>query len=91
MSSMPDEPVLAKYRDELAVLASMRPAFVPVLNLSAAASTARNRMARYLGSTGLHALVGFRQRVAPAAGWRTPPLRQPESVAAEKIDRSCGD
>lgn len=59
------EPVLAKYRDELAVLAAAGKPLLPVLNFVAAAEHREADWRAALARLGLHALVAF-DSVAPA-------------------------
>ena len=58
------EPVLAKYRDELAVLADCGKPLLPVLNFSSASAAQEQAWRDTLGRLGLHALVRY-DTVAP--------------------------
>ena len=65
------EPVLAKYKDELAVLAGCGKPLLPVLNFSNAGKAQEDDWRNALARLGLHALVAF-DTVAPPLGWRAP-------------------
>ncbi|AXA65773.1 GTPase/DUF3482 domain-containing protein [Pseudomonas oryzihabitans] len=62
------EPVLAKYRDELAVLAGCGRPLVPVLNFVAADGHRADDWRATLARLGLHALVRFDSVAPPADG-----------------------
>jgi len=62
------EPVLAKYRDELAVLAGCGRPLVPVLNFVAADGHRADDWRAILARLGLHALVRFDSVAPPADG-----------------------
>ncbi|UVE18037.1 GTPase/DUF3482 domain-containing protein [Pseudomonas sp. LS44] len=64
------EPVLAKYRDELAVLAGCGKPLLPVLNFSAAPQQREGEWREALGRLGLHALVRFDTVAPPLDGER---------------------
>ncbi|MDO9322141.1 MAG: GTPase/DUF3482 domain-containing protein [Pseudomonas sp.] len=64
------EPVLAKYRDELAVLASCCKPLLPVLNFAAAGSAQVESWRSALARLGLHALVRFDTVAPPQDGER---------------------
>ena len=64
------EPVLAKYRDELAVLADCGRPLLPVLNFVAAAGHREDDWRAALARLGLHALVRFDSVAPPADGER---------------------
>lgn len=74
------EPVLAKYRDELEVLASCGKPLLPVLNFVASHQHREPQWREALARLGLHALVRF-DSVAPARGWRAPVVRKPGPAA----------
>ncbi|WP_024690439.1 GTPase/DUF3482 domain-containing protein [Pseudomonas tremae] len=64
------EPVLAKYRDELAVLASCGKPLLPVLNFVNAAPHREPEWREALSRLGLHALVRFDSVAPPEDGGR---------------------
>lgn len=64
------EPVLAKYRDELAVLASCGKPLLPVLNFAAASQPQVEAWRSALARLGLHALVRFDTVAPPLDGER---------------------
>lgn len=64
------EPVLAKYRDELEVLAACGRPLLPVLNFVARAGTRENAWRAALGRLGLHAMVRFDTVAPPQDGER---------------------
>jgi hypothetical protein len=64
------EPVLAKYRDELAVLASCGKPLLPVLNFVSSAQQREPDWREALGRLGLHALVRFDSVAPPEDGER---------------------
>lgn len=64
------EPVLAKYRDELAVLAGCGNPLLPVLNFVAGAATREDAWREALARLGLHALVRFDTVAPPQDGER---------------------
>jgi hypothetical protein len=64
------EPVLAKYRDELAVLASCGKPLLPVLNFVAASPQQVDTWRSALARLGLHALVRFDTVAPPQDGER---------------------
>ncbi|WP_116425123.1 GTPase/DUF3482 domain-containing protein [Pseudomonas citronellolis] len=64
------EPVLAKYRDELAVLAGCARPLLPVLNFVASASHREEQWREALSRLGLHALVRFDSVAPPLDGER---------------------
>lgn len=64
------EPVLAKYRDELAVLADCGKPLLPVLNFVAASAHREDDWRAALARLGLHALVRFDSVAPPADGER---------------------
>ncbi|MBX9914792.1 MAG: GTPase/DUF3482 domain-containing protein [Pseudomonadaceae bacterium] len=64
------EPVLAKYRDELAVLASCGKPLLPVLNFAAASAQQVAAWRTALARLGLHALVRFDTQAPPLDGER---------------------
>lgn len=64
------EPVLAKYRDELAVLTMCGRPLLPVLNFVASASHRETEWREALARLGLHALVAFDSVAPPADGER---------------------
>ncbi|MBU3056991.1 DUF3482 domain-containing protein [Pseudomonas indica] len=64
------EPVLAKYRDELAVLAGCGKPLLPVLNFVARQDTRENEWRDALARQGLHALVRFDSVAPPLDGER---------------------
>ncbi|MBM7062418.1 GTPase/DUF3482 domain-containing protein [Pseudomonas sp. UL073] len=64
------EPVLAKYRDELAVLAGCGKPLLPVLNFSAAPQQREGEWREALARLGLHALVRFDTVAPPLDGER---------------------
>ncbi|WP_443192011.1 DUF3482 domain-containing protein [Pseudomonas indica] len=64
------EPVLAKYRDELAVLAGCGKPLLPVLNFVARQDTRENEWRDVLARQGLHALVRFDSVAPPLDGER---------------------
>ncbi|SDW41539.1 small GTP-binding protein domain-containing protein [Pseudomonas syringae] len=64
------EPVLAKYRDELAVLASCGKPLLPVLNFVSAAQHREPEWREALSRLGLHALVRFDSVAPPEDGGR---------------------
>ncbi len=64
------EPVLAKYRDELAVLADCGRPLLPVLNFVAAPGHREDDWRAALARLGLHALVAFDSVAPPADGER---------------------
>lgn len=64
------EPVLAKYRDELAVLAGCGKPLLPVLNFVAGAATREDAWREALARLGLHALVRFDTVAPPQDGER---------------------
>ena len=64
------EPVLAKYRDELAVLASCGKPLLPVLNFAAASSAQVDAWRSALARLGLHARVAFDTVAPPQDGER---------------------
>ncbi|MCK9699069.1 DUF3482 domain-containing protein [Pseudomonas syringae] len=64
------EPVLAKYRDELAVLASCGKPLLPVLNFVSAQQHREPEWREALSSLGLHALVRFDSVAPPEDGGR---------------------
>ena len=76
------EPVLAKYRDELEVLASCGKPLLPVLNFVASHQHREAQWREALARLGLHALVRF-DSVA-TRGRRTPPLRKPGPAAGKR-------
>lgn len=64
------EPVLAKYRDELAVLASCGKPLLPVLNFVSAQQHREQEWREALSRLGLHALVRFDSVAPPEDGGR---------------------
>ncbi|ELS40869.1 GTPase/DUF3482 domain-containing protein [Pseudomonas syringae] len=64
------EPVLAKYRDELAVLASCGKPLLPVLNFVSAQQHREPEWRKALSRLGLHALVRFDSVAPPEDGGR---------------------
>lgn len=64
------EPVLAKYRDELAVLAACGKPLLPVLNFVAHGAAREDVWREALARLGLHALVRFDTVAPPADGER---------------------
>ncbi|WP_263261390.1 GTPase/DUF3482 domain-containing protein [Pseudomonas sp. RIT-PI-S] len=64
------EPILAKYRDELQILASCGKPLLPVLNFVSAASARRDAWQAALARLGLHALVSFDTVAPPEDGER---------------------
>ncbi|HEY0289568.1 MAG TPA: GTPase/DUF3482 domain-containing protein [Pseudomonas sp.] len=64
------EPVLAKYRDELAVLASCGKPLLPVLNFVSSAQQREPEWREALARLGLHALVRFDSVAPPEDGER---------------------
>ncbi|VXA92818.1 conserved hypothetical protein [Pseudomonas sp. 8AS] len=64
------EPVLAKYKDELAVLAGAGKPLLPVLNFSASPSQREAEWREALARLGLHALVRFDTVAPPLDGER---------------------
>ena len=62
------EPVLAKYRDELAVLADCGKPLLPVLNFTASPQQREPQWREALARLGLHALVRFDSAAPPADG-----------------------
>ncbi|MEX6679025.1 GTPase/DUF3482 domain-containing protein [Pseudomonas sp. W2Oct36] len=64
------EPVLAKYRDELAVLASCGKPLLPVLNFVSSAQQREPHWREALARLGLHALVRFDSVAPPEDGER---------------------
>ncbi|WP_296249197.1 GTPase/DUF3482 domain-containing protein [Pseudomonas sp. UBA4194] len=64
------EPVLAKYRDELQVLASCGKPLLPVLNFVSSAQHRENDWREALARLGLHALVRFDSVAPPEDGER---------------------
>ncbi|WP_416770881.1 GTPase/DUF3482 domain-containing protein [Pseudomonas sp. RHF3.3-3] len=64
------EPVLAKYRDELSVLASCGKPLLPVLNFVSSATQRENDWRQALARLGLHALVRFDSVAPPEDGER---------------------
>ncbi|ALU62672.1 GTPase SAR1 [Pseudomonas syringae pv. lapsa] len=64
------EPVLAKYRDELAVLASCGKPLLPVLNFVSAQQHCEPEWREALSRLGLHALVRFDSVAPPEDGGR---------------------
>ena len=64
------EPVLAKYRDELAVLAMAGKPLLPVLNFVAGQGHREDEWRAALARLGLHALVGFDSVAPPLDGER---------------------
>ncbi len=64
------EPVLAKYRDELAVLASCGKPLLPVLNFANAGHKQEDAWRDALGRLGLHALVRYDTVAPPVDGER---------------------
>ena len=64
------EPVLAKYRDELQVLASSGKPLLPVLNFVSSASHREHEWREALARLGLHALVRFDSVAPPEDGER---------------------
>ncbi|SDI36990.1 GTPase/DUF3482 domain-containing protein [Pseudomonas panipatensis] len=64
------EPVLAKYRDELAVLAGCARPLLPVLNFVASAEHREAQWREALSRLGLHALVRFDSVAPPLDGER---------------------
>src|SRR5690606_27326694 len=64
------EPVLAKYRDELAVLAMCGKPLLPVLNFVAGGSHREDDWRAALAGLGLHALVRFDSVAPPVDGER---------------------
>lgn len=64
------EPVLAKYRDELAVLAGCARPLLPVLNFVASANHREEQWREALSRLGLHALVRFDSVAPPLDGER---------------------
>ncbi|WP_314408046.1 DUF3482 domain-containing protein [Pseudomonas kuykendallii] len=64
------EPVLAKYRDELAVLAGCGKPLLPVLNFIASPGTREDDWREALARLGLHALVRFDSVAPPLDGER---------------------
>jgi hypothetical protein len=64
------EPVLAKYKDELAVLAGAGKPLLPVLNFSASAQQREPQWREALARLGLHALVAFDTVAPPLDGER---------------------
>ncbi|WP_346397860.1 GTPase/DUF3482 domain-containing protein [Pseudomonas syringae] len=64
------EPVLAKYRDELAVLASCGKPLLPVLNFVSAQQHREPEWREALSRVGLHALVRFDSVAPPEDGGR---------------------
>ncbi|MWV15083.1 DUF3482 domain-containing protein [Pseudomonas sp. L-22-4S-12] len=64
------EPVLAKYQDELAVLAGAGKPLLPVLNFSASAQQREPQWREALARLGLHALVRFDTVAPPLDGER---------------------
>lgn len=64
------EPVLAKYRDELSILAMCGKPLLPVLNFSAHQSARQTQWFEALARLGLHARVGFDTIAPPLDGER---------------------
>ncbi|MBD9413773.1 GTPase and DUF3482 domain-containing protein [Pseudomonas sp. PDM16] len=64
------EPVLAKYKDELAVLAGCGKPLLPILNFSASERQRENEWREALARLGLHALVRFDTVAPPLDGER---------------------
>lgn len=64
------EPVLAKYRDELAVLAGCGKPLLPVLNFASAGQAREEAWREALARLGLHALVRFDSVAPPLDGER---------------------
>ena len=64
------EPVLAKYRDELEVLASCGKPLLPVLNFVSSANHREPDWREALARLGLHALVRFDSVAPPEDGER---------------------
>ncbi|WP_017903439.1 GTPase/DUF3482 domain-containing protein [Pseudomonas asplenii] len=64
------EPVLAKYRDELSVLASCGKPLLPVLNFVSSAAQREDDWRQALARLGLHALVRFDSVAPPEDGER---------------------
>ena len=64
------EPVLAKYRDELEVLAGCAKPLLPVLNFASASQGQEEAWREALGRLGLHALVRFDTVAPPQDGER---------------------
>lgn len=64
------EPVLAKYKDELAVLADCGKPLLPVLNFSSAGQAQEDAWRSALARLGLHALVAFDTVAPPLDGER---------------------
>lgn len=87
------EPVLAKYRDELAVLASCGKPLLPVLNFVSSAQQREPDWREALARLGLHALVRFDSVAPPEDGER----RLYESLALlletsrERLERLIAD
>ncbi|MCF7534174.1 GTPase/DUF3482 domain-containing protein [Pseudomonas petrae] len=87
------EPVLAKYRDELAVLASCGKPLLPVLNFVSSAQQREPDWREALARIGLHALVRFDSVAPPEDGER----RLYESLALlletsrERLERLIAD
>lgn len=87
------EPVLAKYRDELAVLASCGKPLLPVLNFVSSAQQREPDWRQALARLGLHALVRFDSVAPPEDGER----RLYESLALlletsrERLERLIAD
>ncbi len=87
------EPVLAKYKDELAVLAGCGKPLLPVLNFVAQPGHGEERWREALARLGLHALVRFDSVAPPIDGER----RLYESLALlleqsrAKLQRLIGD
>lgn len=64
------EPILAKYRDELQILASCGKPLLPVLNFVSAPAARREAWQAALARLGLHALVAFDTVAPPQDGER---------------------
>ena len=64
------EPILAKYRDELQILASCGKPLLPVLNFVSAPTARREAWQAALARLGLHALVAFDSVAPPEDGER---------------------
>lgn len=64
------EPILAKYRDELQILASCGKPLLPVLNFVSAPTARRDAWQAALARLGLHALVAFDSVAPPEDGER---------------------